>query len=419
MINKTQLPAESSIQPLTVKSSVIFYGLSMIASLFNFLYYPVMARLVPANTYGEIQFLVTLLFQVSIIFMALNVITIILSIKYRQSAPVLKNKIAMLSTLFNLITLVCTIIFTLILAFGGGLLRFDSPASFFMLGVAALSTVPFTVGIGKLQGQERYVDAGIMNAAGSLIKLVASIILVLVGLKTPGAILGIAIGQIGAVVIAIALGKLVFSELFSLNLRQLSALIVDRKLIIIVGICVIVVNLLSIADTVVAKILLSPHDAGLYAGIATLAKIAIYVVSPLMWMLIPAAANTYAQHDRVKKLFVIAAFFCALLIIGYWLFTSQIINIVVGENFLQMRQLLVYATIAMSLLALSTMLNIILAARGYYHDLIIQTVIMVIPIALIALFAQHLSIHQILTAQLVSGSAGMIYYYIAYLLKRK
>lgn len=391
----------------------------MAASLFNFLYYPVMARMVPANIYGEIQFLVALLFQVSTIFMALNVITIILSVKYCHSSDLLKNKITMLSTLFNIITFISTISLIVILFLGGNSLHFNSPISFIMLGVAAVSTVPFTIGIGKLQGQGKYIEAGVMNMVGSFIKFAASILFVILGLKTPGAILGIAVGQLSAVAIAIILGKLVFSELFSLNISNINMLKIDKKLILSTGICVLIVNLLSVVDTIVAKTVLSPRDAGIYAGIATLAKIALYVVSPLMWMIIPAAATLDKQHSQVKKIFIVALALCLMLTIGYITFTDLTINFIIGEKFIEMENLLVYATIAMSLLALSSMSNIILAARGKYKNLIIQTVIMTTPVIITLLFIDNLNVYLILTAQLISGALGMIYYYIVYLFKRK
>lgn len=386
-----------------------FYALSILTSFFNFLYYPVMARISSPQTYGEVQFLVTIIFQITIVFMALNVITIILSVRYRANTQRLHERITALSSLFNILTVCLTTLAVVILILIRHNLQFDSPLAFIGLGVAIISTVPFTVSVGRLQGQERFIAAGVLSVGGSLLKLVISTGLVLANFGAAGAIIGIGIGQLLAVILAIKLSSLSFSEVFNFQPANIHLLRDDRLLIVIAGLSIIITNAIIGADTIGAKLLLTPNDAGIYAGIATLSKIAVYVVSPLMWMVIASAAEPHKNTKKVTLIIWLSTLMCSGLLISYLLFSHPIVSLVVGQQYLTATHLIILATAAMSTLTIATLLNTIFVASAHLKTILIHAgVILFSFLIYLTLFGARLE--SILWAQLVAGACGITYY---------
>lgn len=411
MPNKTpKIAAANSLR----RSQLYFYGLSMLTSLFNFLYYPVLARLVPVDVYGEVQFIATLLFQLSTLFLALNVVSIVITINYGSDDKLLSSKLQALSSLLNNLTLLLTFGLVAILWLVSERLQFSSPLPFIAMAIAVISTVPFTLGVGVFQGKDRYLSAGLLNLSGAVIKLIAAVLFVLAGAGATGAIFGIAVGQIVALIIfSLQNNGLRLRSLVSMNLHTIRSLVNDR-LLIISSVCVLIINGFMGLDMVLSKFFLSSNDAGEYAGVATLAKIAIFVVSPLMWIAISYATKSSGQ-STVKKLVALAGFFSASLSILYLVAGDTIISITVGNQYLAESHLLTLASVAAGLMAIAAMLNIILVARSHFVHVAVQTGLMIVcwgVVITVCLFSSFSLIVSILVAQAVSGSLGIAYYSI-------
>lgn len=386
-----------------------FYILSILTSFFNFLYYPVMARISNPHVYGEIQFLVTIIFQITIVFMALNVITIILSVRYRTNKQQLHESIAALSSLFNILTVCLTTLAVGILIFFRHNLQFDSPLAFIALGISIISTVPFTIGVGKLQGQERFIAAGILSMGGSFLKLLISTGLVLAGFGAEGAVIGIGVGQVIAVIAAVSIGSLSLSEIFNFKPKNIRPLREDRMLIVIAGLSVIVTNLIITADTIGAKLLLDPTDAGIYAGIATLAKIAVYVVSPLMWIVIASAAEPHRNTRKINLIIKVSCLMCIGLILAYIFLPKLIVTLLIGTQYLTTIHLLVLTTTAMSTLTIAALLNTILVASARLKAIILHAGVILFSF-FFYLWIFGTQLEMILWGQLVAGVCGIAYY---------
>lgn len=397
-------------------TSSYFYLMSMATSFLNFLYYPALSRLLPVDQYGEVQFIVTILFQISVLFLALNIVTILISLKYSHEPSVLTKKILALSSALNALTITITVALILVLGIFHQEFGFNNPIAIVAMGLAIISTVPFTLGVGLFQGRNLYIKAGSLNVLGSGLKLLISILLVLGGLGTTGAILGIALGQLGAVLLFTISGKdrLVFSDVFSLSSVGWHTLKDDRLLL---SSCawIIMVNILMSLDTIIAKASLVPDEAGEYAGVATLSKIAIFAVSPLMWLVIPRAVNYNKDKKTVYRLLTIATLFCTLLIGSYVILGRFIIEIIVGARYLVMSDLLVIATIGASLLSLAAMAGVILIARQAYRHAAWQACAITIGFlaaAVSSLYSNNGVILSILIGQAVGGGVGVVYYSI-------
>jgi O-antigen/teichoic acid export membrane protein len=392
-----------------------FYILSMAASICNFLYYPFMSHVLSLKQYSEVQFLVTVLFQVSIFFMALNVITVVLSLKYSGNPALSSKKIAALTASFNFATILISLIFICFLALKKDVFSFDSYLPFLVLGVAVVSSVPFSIGIGRLQGNHKYVYAGTLNVVGSLLKLLLSAIFIYAGWGVTGAILGIAVGQLSSIIIYILMKRLSFREIFSYNIFAAKRLQGEFRDITLITIATIILNMLVISDILLFKYLFSADIASQYASVSTLAKIALYAISPLVWMvIIPASSNTPAARRQVNQLLVLAAGVCLSLLIVYILFPQFIVSTTTGNMSPELLWALPLSTLATSALSLATMTNVILAAKQRYFYMIIQAALVLLVYALFSFVTgKGIAVENLLFAQVASGTVGVLYYILS------
>ncbi len=93
----------SSLIKKLLGGSIIFYGLSGVASLLNYVFYPIIGRMVSTGQYGEIQFLISMFNQLAVGFVVLNILAIIVSAeltnaKKRSAAIRSLNKTALIAS---------------------------------------------------------------------------------------------------------------------------------------------------------------------------------------------------------------------------------------------------------------------------------------------------------------------------------
>src|SRR4051812_347764 len=156
---------ESSRKTLVQKilaGSLIFYIFSGISSLLNYAFYPVVARFVDVTAYGEIQFLVSMFTQLSVGFVVLNILAIIISAelvgKDKQHTAIRNLNVAASIVIFLIVCIGSTILYI-----NQNSLGFHDNTAIIALGVSLFVNVPFTIAIGKLQGNNMFVSSGVVS----------------------------------------------------------------------------------------------------------------------------------------------------------------------------------------------------------------------------------------------------------------
>lgn len=337
-------------------SSVMFYVLSGLTSAVNYLFYPVIARFVSVEQYGEIQFLVSMFGQLSVGFVVLNILAVIISVKVTDQAKQ-QSAIRALNQLAQLVAIIICIVGVFFLSAYRQHLTLSSIWPIIWVGVGLLTNVPFTIAIGRLQGNGRFVASGVLSLASVAIKLFASIALTVLHFGSSGAIAGIAIGLFAAWVIGEWLlsanktsPRFSVSSLFSkkISLSELSFL---KRSGFVALVSVTVLTVVSSADSITSRAALSSYEAGQYAAIATITKSILALATPLMWLALPAAISR--EKKKVISLyaitFLLCALFGALIITLPSLFTKVLVGVDPG-GFLY---LATPATISMVLYALA------------------------------------------------------------------
>jgi O-antigen/teichoic acid export membrane protein len=401
--------------------SLIFYALSGLTSLLNYVYYPAIARLVDTGTYGEIQFLMSLFMQLSVGFVVLNILSIVITAKYtvdheRQKA------LQALNTVATVTILIIISIGSVVLAFSKGSFGFDSIVPVLMLSLSLLINVPFTITLGRLQGEQKFAFSGVVGALSAFFKLICSLAFVAMGFGTSGAIAGIAAGLLISMLIAKAYeGRLKKPGLSSLQKRSLKSVVdmyvqrfahlrSERGLLLASLLAMGILTVLSTADVFISKLFLSAHEAGQYAAVATIAKVILYATTPLMWLALPLAlANLPHTMAKVRKYVLLTASIGVVLFIPFALMPSFIVSNLLGIQAGDYLDMLGIASFAMIVLSLA----FIMVAVDLCRDRLATTALASLGalggfIVGIAAFQQGNIVHGAIIGQITAGLIAII-----------
>jgi O-antigen/teichoic acid export membrane protein len=273
-----------------LRHNVVFFLGSVAVGALNYIYYPVLGRLMEPSAFGEIQVLVSLFLQFTILLNVLSLITVNITVNHteKQTAHRLIFELEKLAAYLTLGILFATLI-------GGEFLRsalhFDSMIPFVALALALIVSVPLTFRSAYARGQKRFGIASTSQLIGASVKIVFSVLLVVLGLGVAGAIFGIVIAQLIAFFYAARwASRLGFdrpSDTSYRTLPDIKRVIPELKYAGAAFVGLLAVTLSMSVDIIVVKYYFDAHTAGLYAGIATVARVIFFLAVPISQVLMP------------------------------------------------------------------------------------------------------------------------------------
>lgn len=352
-------------------NTVFFFGSVAVGAL-NYLYYPILGRLLTPVAFGEVQALVSLFLQIAIFLSVFGLVTTNIVANYTDQTK--RNAIIMelekLALTIGLAFLMLVIIFQRQL---GSFLQFDSTWPFVILAVAIVVTVPFTFRSAFLRGQKAFGATSVANIIGAASKLLFSAGLVAAGLGTAGAIGGLVAAQ--AVAWAFAAWKASQLGLMTLPVKasdpkralpDLRLLAPELKYGLLVFVSSFVITVQYSIDIIIVKHYFDAHTAGLYAGIASVARIIFFLTASISQVLMPSIklSNTALQnrHILLKSALLLTAVGLPILLL-FTIAPSFIVGLLMGNAFKQSAHLLPQLSLAIFIISL---LNL---AVAYYLSL--------------------------------------------------
>jgi O-antigen/teichoic acid export membrane protein len=271
-----------------IRHNTVFLVGSIAIGALNYLYYPILGRLLHPAAFGETQALVSLFLQAGIFLSVFGLLTVNVVTNHGESPQ--SDKIILelekLALCISGALCVLTIVLSRVLQ---RFFKFDDYLPFIMLSVAVVVTVPFTFRTAYLRGKQYFGLTSIAGILGAAAKLGFSALLVIMHFGTTGAIAGIILAQLLAFVYAAIKAK---KHGFSESLRGQLIRLPDIRLImpelryalLVLGGSLIVTGLYSV-DIVVVKHFFDAHTAGLYAGIAAVARIIFFLTASIAQVL--------------------------------------------------------------------------------------------------------------------------------------
>jgi O-antigen/teichoic acid export membrane protein len=348
-----------------MKNNAIYWFASLSVAFVNYLYYPVLGRLMKPVDFGETQTVISIFTQAAIFFQVLSLLGIGIISKYQDEVQRNKitNELSRFALLLSLIVLVCMIVFSAQLK---GFFHFTSVYPFMVLACSLLVSVPLSFANSYLQGHSSFWKLSIGSFLGALSKLLFAVVLVILGFKVIGAVGGLVLAQILVLVYALKMGKGIrnfVSSNLHLHRPQLSLIKPELPFAGMVFATSLTTNLMLSFDILVVKHYFPPREAGFYTGISIISNIIFYVTGSISGVLIPSIklSNTAQENSRLLRRSLLLLFpIGGVVTLVFILVPSLIVDILLGHRYVAYAMYLKGLSLALFIMSISNLLI-------YYH----------------------------------------------------
>lgn len=355
-----------------IRDNAVFFFGSLAVSALNYLYYPVLGRLLGPADFGETQVMVSLFLQATVFLSVVTTVAVNVIANRREAERA--NR-----TVFEIerITLFGTFLLLLVGAACTPALQrflhFQTPGPFAVLGLTVAVSVPLTLRGAYLRGVQAFALLSWSGVIGSSVKILISAALAYLGFRTLGAVTGIAVAQVAALAYtARAANRLGFEKPNGFRWLDLPDLAVLKPhaayALLILIVSSVSTSWLSL-DTLAVKHYFSAETAGLYAGVSTISKIIFYVAGSVGTVLL-SKVRLEALPEENRRLLWRSAGLTALIAGGTGLllslFPTAFLRLLLGSRYLSAASLLPsLCALSFVLALLSLFLNYHLALRRW------------------------------------------------------
>jgi len=282
-----------------------------LANACGYFYHLLMGRMLGPEGYGILAALISLLYLLSI---ASNTLETVVA-RFAAAAAARKDYKTIIILLINfsrkflLVGLICTLIFTALNNTISHFLDLDgSRMALFVLGLSLLSKFLLPINNGVLRGLQNFRFLSANSVLLLAVRIIVSVVLVKSGFSVLGAVIGIVLADLLAYFISL----LPLKFLWHYHQKQAEYSVNNRHLFVLPAL-ITTLGLTSLysSDIVLAKHFFDPHQAGLYAALATLGKIVVFASAVVPTVLLPIATEKHETGQPCRPVLL-----RALLLVG-------------------------------------------------------------------------------------------------------
>jgi O-antigen/teichoic acid export membrane protein len=367
-----------------LRNNAILFAGALLTGALNYLYYPVLGRLLTPASFGEVQTLISIFLQTTIFLGTMGLVTVGVVANHKDPA----EQQELISELERFTFYIAGAVFILVLLLSLPLkhfFKFESAWPFVIVAATVVMGVPVAFRSAYLQAKQRFLNVTLTSQISAGVKLIASAVLVVLGLKTIGAIAGLLVAGVAAFLFvsrkAAKYGWKAPHALREIRLPHLGLIKPELAHGLFVFIVSFSLTVLFSVDILVAKHFFSPTTAGLYAGISTVARIVYFLTGSINQVLLPSI-KPYAEKGENE--WILLRSLVLLLLLGgsavfiFWLAPSWIVSTLVGAKYLPYAHLLPTLGLAMLCMNISSLFYY------YYIGLRRRVVAVIAPLGVIA-----------------------------------
>ncbi|HSX17219.1 MAG TPA: oligosaccharide flippase family protein [Patescibacteria group bacterium] len=355
-----------------LRHNFIFFVGSVVVGVLNYLYYPVMGRLLAPAAFGEVQTLISLFLQVTIFLMVLGLVTINIVANYssEEKRDAVVREFEHLALVISVGLLLLTIVFQRVLQ---RFLQFDAAWPFILLMLGLVASVPLTFRGAFLRGKKRFGLASGVNIISAGGKILFSVVLVALGGGTAGAIGGLVAAQVVSCIFAASwayqngLSKPAGQGFLRMPDLRLLRPELPYGLLVLVG--SLLVTMQYSVDIVVVKHFFDPHTAGLYAGVASVARILFFLTASVSLVLMPLVkinAAPGANQRLLKKSLALLGMAGLPVLALFIVMPERIVTLLMGNDYKSVAYLLPALSVAIfTVSVVNLIVSYYLALRRY------------------------------------------------------
>lgn len=362
-----------------LKHNLVFFIGTMVISVFNYLYYPVLSRLVSVPEFGEIQAVISLFMQLGIVLTAYGYVTT--SIVANTKSEKLSDDSSLLLRLEQVMVIIATLSIPLLffstLIFGDNF-KFNSVAAMVLVGLLIIINVPSTTRTYVLQGKRRLKEVSIGGSVFAIGKLLITVGLVYaITNNVVAAVLSYILAQLASLWYLRSRTKSDYASV--IQAFDIKGLFLDKSIrgqlihygkyglfifFILSGLA-----LIYSSDTIVARLFFDEYEVGLYSGIASIARIIFFVTASIAGVLIASIriGSTVENHKILIKSLVLITGIGLAGVIGFTLFKEFFVKLLVGVDYVERADLLPALSVTMLFCSIANLAAIYQIATRYYR----------------------------------------------------
>lgn len=394
--------------PFLKHNAVFFIGSLSVAAL-NYLYYLVLGRMLSPSDFGEVQTLTSLFAQAAIFLSILTYVTIHVTVNAPDKQQ--RNQTLLALEFISLASGGALLAAALLSA---GLLReffnFSSVWPFFALIAALGISIPTVLRMSFLRGNKLYAKASFVDGIGSASKLVLSPLLVLAGLRSFGAVTGLALSQVISLVVGTVWSYRRGLKGFGFRRRHMNLDALRPQMRYALAVFMVsgcVAAMLSL-DMIAVKHYFQPDQAGTYAGMTSVARIVFYVTAPFTGVLLTLVSLRAPEGKNLRWLkgsIALILLFGGGATLFLTLFPDFMIRLFIGSKYLLFSDSLPKLSLAMLLLGLAnTLLMYQIAMRRFKYGIL---AISVTFLTVGMLYMRHNTPEQVVEG-ILAGSVALV-----------
>lgn len=369
------------------KASIILLLVFNSYSLLNFIFQSSMARLLSVADYGILASLMYFVYFMSIFSESIQTIIMKYSSGERDLGKV-KNILKRSFRKAIYPTIILLILYSIVIL---PISYFASiPYSLILINGLIISVSLFLPIVrGVMQGKKRFYQLGFNMLSESIFKIIASVILVFIGWRVYGAVIGIFIG---------------FLIALFLSLFQIKDILIIKESVAKVKdiysyskpVFILTFSILSFytADILIAQIVFSKELAGYYSIASILSKIIFWGTQPISRAMFPLSAEQASKSKDTSRtysnsiIFVSIGVFLSLL--AFYFFPDLIVKLFSGKELTASAQILFYLGLSTSLLSFANLNILYKVSVGKYKNYISFLTIPIVGIILLLSFNSSL-----------------------------
>ena len=402
------------------RNALLFVSASLITSGLNYLYYPIMGRMLGLESYGELQVVTSFLLQLTTVFTGLNLISVNIVANHdeEQSKTLI---VALQKTVFWFVTIACIGVLLASPALEQ-FFHFGSAWPFILLTPALLVDAIAVFWTAYLQGKHDFKSLSIYSILTGAGKIVFSVVFILMGMGVAGGILGIVVGLWLSLLAVRFVTKHELPPLLQTlswpTKHEITLIKHHLGFIVEVIVSLIAMSILLSIDVMLVKHFFSPEFAGQYSGVSTVSRIIFYASAPLVAVMLPAITlrNLQTNMQAFHRTLAISVTVCLAGLLLFSVFAYPIMRILLGNDFARASSWLPLLSIIALLVTLTNVIvNYLLAVRSHLA-LWISLVSLVASGILLVL--HHATIYQIVFSTSAGLVLGQTIFWATYIAKR-
>ena len=389
----------------------------MVVSVFNYLYHPILGRMMSVEEFGEVQTLISLFMQLGIIIGIFKIIVVNI-VSNQECEEETSETISILKRIALYFALVMSATVIILSPWLESFFHFNSFYPFISLAIILIINVPITFREAILQGMHNFKTLSLTQIIVSSGRLIFAIALVYIGWSSFGAISAIILAQ------CLALLYLASKTKHLLDFKKQKIKIDNRikkelKYGVLILAATLSVTFLYTADIIIIKHYFPSDTAGIYSGMAVIARIIFFITGSVVGVLLPSIKikDGNGENSRIlrKALILIMGLGGAVLIV-FSLFPEFAINLLISDRYLDYAHLFPRMCLILFLVSIINLLShYLLALRNYC--LAFVSVIGISAISIISIF-RHETLIQIIN-NFLFGSAFILFLLILLYFKDK